>query len=87
MAAARITLREAPHKRAPMERRMRYDVLLDGALFSELYFNMGGYQATNGIPYPKDDGSIVGMHVGEIGIGAYRREIAAANRALLARAR
>lgn len=78
----RIVLREAPHKRAPIERRQRYDVLVDGKLFSELYFNTRGYQATNGVPFVKDDGSIVGMHIGEVGVTEYRREIARANRAL-----
>ena len=39
-----VTLREAPHKRAICETKMRYDVLLNGEQVGELHYNMTGYR-------------------------------------------
>ncbi len=70
---ARIQLREAPHKRAMCETKMRYDVLLDGKLFDTLYFNMRGYCGY----LPTLDGKK--LDIGERSISAFRAEIRKVN--------
>ena len=56
------------------ERHPRYDVLWDGVLFDQLYYNMIGYVGT--LPLP--DGAR--LSIGECSISEYRREIAQLNR-------
>jgi len=41
-----VALREAPHKRAMCETKMRYEVLLNGKAVGDLYFNTRGYIGT-----------------------------------------
>jgi hypothetical protein len=57
-----------------LERTPRYDVLVDGKLFAQLYFNMKGYVGT--LPLP--DGSR--LDIGERSITEYRKEVAKLNR-------
>lgn len=49
---AAITLQEAPRRRAMLETKMRYDVMLHGKRVAELYFNTRGYNANPGLPLP-----------------------------------
>ncbi len=69
-----LSLREAPHKRAICETKMRYDVLLNGQRVGELYFNMRGYCGY--LPLP--DGT--NLDIGERGISSFRSEIRRINR-------
>lgn len=69
-----VSLKEAPHKRACCETTMRYDVLLNGQFFGELYFNMRGYVGC--LPLP--GGSR--LNIGERAISAYKAEIKKINR-------
>lgn len=74
----RIELREAPRKRAMCETKMRYEVYLDGKFFSDLYFNIRGY-----VGYlPTAEGHK--LDIGEVGISAFRKEIARLNREMAA---
>ncbi len=58
----------------PFEKEDRYDVLVDGALFDQLYFNLRGY-----VGYlPTENGGR--LTIGERGISAYRSEVARINR-------
>ena len=57
-----------------MERTDRFDVLLNGAKFSELSFNMRGYIGY--LPTPTGGK----LDIGERSITAFRREIAILNR-------
>jgi hypothetical protein len=74
----RVTLEERPRRMAMLETKMRYVVMLDGKEFSELYWNTRGYQGY--LPSPRPDGTFGNLNIGEVGISAYRREIAAINR-------
>jgi hypothetical protein len=74
-----ITLREAPHKKSIMEKEMRYEVLLNGNVVSDLFFNMRGY--LGGIPTP--EGGM--LEIGERPITTYRREIAMMNKEFAAK--
>lgn len=74
MNSKAITLIEAPHKKAVCEFKMRYDVMLHGKFFSELYFNVKGY-----VGYlPTADG--MRLSIGEKSLAVYKREIAVLNR-------
>lgn len=57
-----------------LERTPRYDVLVDGKLHDQLYFNTRGYVGT--LPLP--DGSK--LDIGECSITEYRKEVAKLNR-------
>ena len=57
-----------------LERTPRYDVMLDGKLFDQLYYNMRGYVGT--LPLP--DGSR--LDIGERSITDYKKEAAKLNR-------
>jgi|694.fasta_scaffold04177_16 hypothetical protein len=57
-----------------LERTPRYDVLVDGKLFDQLYFNMKGYVGT--LPLP--DGSR--LSIGECSVTEYKKEVAKLNR-------
>ena len=64
-----VSLREAPHKRAICETKMRYDILLNGEFFEDMYYNMRGY--VGALPMPGGQKLIIG----ERGISVYRAEI------------
>jgi hypothetical protein len=87
MKHPRITLVEAPRKRSMMEITMRYDVMLDGKLFSEMYYNMRGYRGD--IPVLSSDGTgrVVKFDPGEKPLATFKREIAASNREMKAAAK
>lgn len=70
-----VTLKEAPHRRAICEKKMRYEVQLNGKFFSEIYFNMRGYVGY--LPLP--DGTR--QDIGEKGIAEFRNEIKYLNKA------
>jgi len=57
-----------------LETKMRYDVVLNGQVVGDLYFNMTGYVGY--LPTPEGRK----LDIGERGISAFRREIAALNR-------
>lgn len=78
----RITLEERPRRMAMLETKMRYAIMVDGKEFSDVYYNMRGYRGY--VPVVRDDGTIGRLDPGEVGISVFRREIAAANRALAA---
>lgn len=69
-----VTLVEAPRKMAMLETKMRYDVLLNGKFYSELYFNTKGYVGKLPLPSGK------GLTIGEVGISAYKKEISRINK-------
>ena len=69
-----VSLREAPQKRAICEDKMRYDVLLNGEFWGELYFNMTGYCGYLPLPGGRS------LDICERGISAYRKEIRRINR-------
>ena len=56
------------------ETKPRYDVLFNGKLFDQLWFNMTGYVGY--LPCP-DGGRLT---IGECSISEYRREVAKLNR-------
>lgn len=56
------------------EREDRYDVLLNGEKFAQLYFNMRGYVGL--LPLPNGHR----LDIGERAISAYRKEVSAINR-------
>ena len=64
----------AADPRTPSQRRADYDLLLNGEVVGDVYFNMTGYVGT----LPQPDGT--GFTPGETGISAYRTEIARINR-------
>lgn len=61
--------------RAILETTDRYDVMFNGQLYGQLYWNMTGY---TGCYLPQPDG--IPLHVGERSITEWRREVARANR-------
>jgi hypothetical protein len=69
-----VTLREAPHKRAICETKMRYDVLLNGEQVGELHYNMTGYRGV----LPLAGGRR--LDIGERGISVFRAEIRRINK-------
>lgn len=71
---AAIEIREAPHKKAMLETEMRYEVLLHGAVWGELHFNMRGYRGDLPLPGGRR------LDIGEKAISVYRREVARLNR-------
>jgi hypothetical protein len=74
MAKAAITLVENRRAMAMLETTPRYDVMLNGVKFDQLYFNCRGYVGT--LPYP-GGGS---LSVGECSITAIRSEVKRLNR-------
>lgn len=74
MTPHKITFREAPRKRAILEKEMVYDILLNGNYYGNLSYNMRGY-----IGYlPLPDGRK--FDPGEISFTAFKREAAKINR-------
>lgn len=69
-----VSLREAPHRMAIAEPSMRYDVLLNGNVVGELYFNIHGYVGTLPLPNGKQ------LALPESSIGRFQREIRHINR-------
>lgn len=80
--AARIKIVENNRKRAIFETTPRYDVLLDGKLFSELCYNMRGYIGYLPIPSQDRPGEFAKLDIGERPLSAFRKEVAAINREL-----
>ena len=70
-----IRLIETKRGQAILERTPRYDVMLNGELYGQLYFNMTGY---TGCYLPTPSG--IPLHIGEQSIAGIRREIARLNR-------
>jgi len=68
-----VSLREKPGKHM-LETRPRYDVLLNGEVVTELYFNMRGYRGA----LPTVRGGW--MDIGERGISAWKKEVAWQNK-------
>jgi hypothetical protein len=69
-----IQLVENRRDRSICETKSRYDVLLHGVKFDQLYFNVTGY-----VGYlPTPDGAK--LNIGEKGISVFRREISSLNR-------
>lgn len=56
-----------------------YTLLLHGKVWGELYYNMRGYIAENGIPIPRAQGTGK-LQIGERSLSVFHREIAKANR-------
>lgn len=73
-----ITLVQTRQGCEMMEKEPRYNVMLHGKLFCQLYFNMRGYVGY--LPSPKPDGSPIRLTIGEKGISAYKKEIAILNK-------
>ena len=69
-----IKLIETRRGCAIAERESRYDVMLDGALFDQLYYNMTGYVGY--LPTPEGHR----LMLPERGISAYKAEVAKLNR-------
>ncbi len=69
-----IRLIKTTRGRHMLERKPRYDVILDGTLFDQLWFNMHGYVGS--LPLP--DGSY--LTIGERPIADYKKEVAILNR-------
>ena len=74
----RIKLVETRRGCQILEKESRYDVLLDGKLFDQLYYNMRGYVGY--LPAPREDGTAIRLTIGERGIAAYRKEVAGLNK-------
>ena len=70
--AFKITLRE--RRKAVLQTKPDFNILLNGEVFGTLTYNMTGYIAY--LPLPEGGK----MDFGEISLTAYRREIAALNR-------
>lgn len=69
-----IKLVETRRGCAIMEREPRYDVLLNGQLFDQLYFNLTGYVGY--LPTPEGRK----LTIGEKAISVYRKEVARLNK-------
>lgn len=63
-----------------MEKEDRYDVMLDGNLFYQLYFNLRGYVGYLPSP-PENPGDKPGnLTIGEKGISVYKKEVVKLNK-------
>jgi hypothetical protein len=67
-----LVLRARPT--TPLQRHPDYDLILNGKVVGEVYYNMTGYVGT----LPQADGT--GFTPGKTGISAYRAEVARINR-------
>jgi hypothetical protein len=75
-----IELVENLSARAICESKPRYDVMLHGKKFDQLYYNMRGFVGY--LPTPNG----AKLDIGEKSIGAFRREVAVLNREFAAAA-
>ena len=77
--AKAIQLVENRKDRAMLEKESRWDVLLNGIKFGQLYFNMRGYVGY--LPTPPSEGQTTPgkLTIGEKGLRAYRKEVAQLN--------
>lgn len=73
-----IRLVETRRGCAPFEKEPRYDVLFNGVLFDQLYFNTRGYVGY--LPAPRPDGTAVKLNLGERGIGSFKKRAAELNK-------
>lgn len=71
-----ITLVKTRQGCSPLEVEPRYNVMLNGVLFDQLYFNLKGYVGY--LPTPEGRK----LTIGERGISAYKKEIARLNKEL-----
>ena len=69
-----IELVETRQGCAVMERQPRYQVMLHGVEWGELYYNMRGYVGTLPLPNGRQ------LSLGERAISAFRKEVARLNR-------
>lgn len=58
----------------------RYNVLLNGKVFSELYFNLKGYVGYLPIPPTGEKQTPGNLNLGEVGISKYKSEIRKLNK-------
>lgn len=77
--AKAIQLVENRKDRAMLEKESRWDVMLNGVQFCQLYFNTRGYVGY--LPTPPSEGQTTpgNLTIGEKGIRAYRKEVAQLN--------
>ncbi len=85
MKSKPITLVETRRGCEMMESTPRFDVMFRGEKFDQLSFNMTGYVGY--LPSVQPDGRVLNLNIGERGIGAYRKEVAALNKELAAKAK
>lgn len=80
MASKAIVLVQTRRGCQMMEKEDRYDVMFNGELFDQLYFNMRGYVGY--LPSPPDTpgGKPMKMNIGEKGISAFKKEVANLNK-------
>ena len=74
MSDFKLELKENRRKMAICERHPRYDVVLNGKVAGELFFNMRGYAGY----LPTPDGVV--LDIGEKGISAFKRAVSDLNR-------
>lgn len=70
MPVTKLRLVPAPHKRAMLEKEMRYDLWLGDQLAGEASFNMTGYIVTT------QPGHLRGLITSEQSLTALKREVA-----------
>lgn len=72
----KLTLRPANKRRAILETKDRYDLLINGEHAGNVYFNMTGYLIDRGLPLPNGKR----LFLPEGSLGRIKREIAYINR-------
>lgn len=78
-----IELVETRRGRQCCETTPRYDVVLFGRRFDQLWFNLRGFVGTLPVPEFGDNGdlhAVIRLTIGEKSIAAYRREVGKLNR-------
>ena len=78
--AVAIKLVENLRDRAMLEREPRYDVILYGKKFNQLYFNMRGYTGYLPCPPETPGGKVLHLTLGEGGISRFKKEIPKLNK-------
>lgn len=75
-----IVLVETNRGKEILEAESRYDVMLNGVLFDQLYFNIKGYRGY--LPTPPSGGKTTPgkLDIGEKSIAAYKKEVALLNK-------
>lgn len=75
-----ITLVETRQGCEPFEKEPRYNVMLNGVCFFQLYYNLRGYVGYLPTPPETPGGKPGNLNVGERSISAVRRMVAELNR-------